>query len=49
MNFLTKNSFFCREVGGVFFYKLIRNPNMTKKTFFFLFFIFFWGGGGRGG
>ena len=31
--------------GGVFFYKLTRNPNLTKKIFFYL----LGGGGGAGG
>ena len=36
--------------GGVFFYKLTRNPNLTKNLFFsFFFFFFFWGGGGVNG
>ena len=34
---------------GVLFYKLTRNPNLTKKHVFFFFFFFFWGGGGGGG
>ena len=36
--------------GGVFFYKLTRNPNLTKNLLllFFFFFFFFWGGGGEG-
>ena len=45
MNVLTKNPFFLWG-GGVFFYKLTRNPGLTK--FIFSFFFFFWeGGGGR--
>ena len=32
---------------GVFFYKLTRNPNLTKKSFFFFF--FYAGGGGYKG
>ena len=43
MNFLTRNPiFFSGWGGGLFFYKLIRNPNLT-------FFFFFGGGGGGGG
>ena len=37
--FWTQNSSFMG--GGVFFYKLTRNPNLTKNFFFFV--------GGRGG
>ena len=37
-----KESNFFREGGGVFFYKLTRNPNLPNLTFFF-------GGGGGGG
>ena len=33
--------------GVVFFYKLTRNPYLTKNLFFFFF--FFGGGGGGGG
>ena len=40
--FLTQNPFFFRG-GEIFFYKLTRNPNLTKNIFFF----FFLGGGGR--
>ena len=43
MNFLDKESIFLAGVG-VFFYKLTRNPNLTKNLFFF-----FGGGGGGGG
>ena len=43
--FLTKIPVFR---GGLFFYKLIKNPNLTK-IFFFFFFFFFGGGGGGGG
>ena len=46
--FLTKNSVFFSGVGGgVFYYKLTWNPNLTKKSFFFLF-LLGWGGGGGG-
>ena len=41
MNFLDKESIFLAGVG-VFFYKLTRNPNLTKNLFFFF------GGGGGG-
>ena len=46
MKFFDKefNSFLLE--GGVFFYKLTRNPNLTKISFFFFF--FFFGGGGWG-
>ena len=44
MIFLTQNPFFWG--GGVFFYKLTRNPNLTKNLFFFFFFFFGGGGGG---
>ena len=41
MNFLTKNPFFSGWDGGErIFYKLTRNPNLTKNLFFSL------GGGG---
>ena len=52
MIFLIKNPvFFWRGGGEIFYYKLTRNPNLTKNLFFlFLFFFFFsWGGGGGGG
>ena len=46
MNFFYKESIFLgRGWGGVFFYKLTRNPNLTKNLFFFFFFL---GGGGEG-
>ena len=48
MNVLTKNPIFSWGGGGVFFYKLTRNPNLTKSLFFFFFFFFF-GGRGWGG
>ena len=33
----------------LFFYKLTRNPYLTKNLFYlFLFYFFFWGGGGGG-
>ena len=41
--FLQRIHFFLDGGGGVSFYKLTRNPNLTK-IFFFL-----WGGGGGGG
>ena len=49
---LVVSEFFYKEYnflfgdGGVFFYKLTRNPNLAKKSFFFFFFFFFGGGGG---
>ena len=47
MIFFDKESIFF--LGGGFFYKLTRNPNLTKIFFFFFFFFFFfWGGGGGG-
>ena len=46
--FVTQNQIFILGVGGVFFYKLTRNLNLTKKSYF-LFFSFFLGGGGGGG
>ena len=47
MNFFD-NEFNFLWVGGVFFYKLTSNPNLTKKVLksFFFFFFFFRGGGG---
>ena len=41
--FFDKESNFFRG-GGVFFYKVTRNPNLTILFIFF----FFWGGGGVG-
>ena len=46
---LTKNPFFLWGGGGVFFYKLTRNPGLTKFIFSFFFFFFLGGGGGGGG
>ena len=41
MNFFDKEFIFFLKGGGVFFYKLTRNPNLTKTYFFF-------GGGDKG-
>ena len=46
MIFFTKNSIFS---GMVFFYKLTRNPNLTKFFILFIFFFFLGGGGVKGG
>ena len=51
MKFLTMNPFFLFDLfffffGGVFFYKLTRNPNLTKNFFLFLCVCMAGGGGG---